>query len=74
MCPPIDTSDLSLEVDGDRKRDKFWDLFTQLTTKLKSLNLLHFFTHHAITEVACRKVIRNLIRFSSCLTLSVPLH
>ena len=59
----LDTFDLLLEVtDGDQE-DSFWNLFIQLTTKLKSLNLLHFFTDHAITEVAHRKVIINAIHF-----------
>ncbi len=61
-CVHLDTFSLPLEVvDGDQKQEKFWDLFTQLTTKLKSLNLLHFFTDHAITEIAHKKVIRNVI-------------
>lgn len=37
--------------------DRFWSLFTQLTTKLKSLKLLHFFADHAVSEVAQRKVL-----------------
>lgn len=71
----LDTFDLSLEVaDSDQEDDSFWNLFIQFTTKLKSLNLLHFFTDHAITEVAHRKVIitecNTFLIFGHCPPLS----
>ena len=42
--------------DVDVDDDIFWNIFTQLTTKLRSLKLLHFFADHAVAEVAHRKV------------------
>lgn len=65
-CFHFGTSDSSQEItDGDQEESMFWDLFIQLTTKLKSLNLLHFFTDHAVTEVAHRKVINACNTFST---------
>ena len=42
--------------DVQKEGDEFWNLFTQLMSKLKSLKLLHFFADHAVAEVAHRKV------------------
>ena len=43
-------------TDADSNDDSFWSLFTELTSKLKSLKLLHFFADHVVSEVAYRKV------------------
>ena len=40
----------------DEEDSSFWSLFVQLTSKLKSLQLLHFFADHAVAEVTYRKV------------------
>ena len=47
-------------ADDDQEEDSFWNLFMQLTAKLKSLKLLHFFADHAVAEVAHRKVMFTL--------------
>ena len=47
----LDTFDSSLEVaDDDQEGDGFWNLFVQLTTKLESLKLIHFFADYAVAE------------------------
>lgn len=54
--------------------DRFWSLFTQLTTKLKSLKLLHFFADHAVSEVAQRKVLYICKRIHAFLCLNLALN
>ena len=49
-------ADEEMTDDVQKEGDEFWNLFTQLTSKLKSLKLLHFFADHAVAEVAHRKV------------------
>ena len=60
----LDTLDSSLEAaDDDQEEGGFWNLFVQLTTDLKSLKLLHFFTDHAVAEVAHQKVNMQYVQF-----------
>ena len=53
--------DVSMETDDAVNSGSYWEKFLSLATELQSLNLLHFFIDHAVTEVIQKEVVKAFV-------------